>query len=600
MSPFKWLTLLTCASMAAALTPGCANKETTSGPSPAWAGPSASSQSVRNDKRPNVLLIVADDLGYSDLGAYGGEIHTPNLDRLAEQGTQLSQFYASPFCSPTRAMLMSGADHHQVGFGTMAELLTPELRKHPGYEGYLSDRVITLPTLLRDAGYRTVMAGKWHLGVAEQYSPAHRGFDRSYALVQGGAGHFDQSGVITPDASKAPQAIYREDGASVTLPKDFYSSAFFADKIIEYVDEGRKGTAKDKPFFAYLAFTAPHWPLQAPADLIDKYRGRYDVGYEVIREQRLARMKSLGLVPRDVQPYTGNPVWPKWSQLSPVQQKHDALRMAVYAAMVESMDQHIGRVLDHLARIGELDNTVILFMSDNGADGNTVLDEAANRDWVHHHRDNSYENIGRTGSFIEYGPGWGQVGSTPLNQYKAFMYEGGITVPMIARLPKTAPARMAGERSPVPAHVTDIAPTLLELAGVRPPGTNYQGRTVVPMSGRSMLTFLSGSHNLVHDEFQMGWELMGRRAMRKGDWKIVEANDPWGNGSWELFNLADDRGETRNLAAAQPEKLKEMVAEYARFARENGIIEVPGIATRKGYSNGLDYYRDLEQAARTR
>ena len=444
---------------------------------PAWDAGGLRSQSARTDTRPNILLIVADDLGYSDLGAYGGEIATPNLDRLAERGTRLSQFYASPFCSPTRAMLMSGADHHRTGFGTMAELLTPELRKSPGYEGYLHERVVPLPQLLRDAGYRTAMAGKWHLGVSEEHSPARRGFERSYAMVQGGAGHFDQSGIITPDANRTPVAIYRENGASVTLPKDFYSTEYFAGKLIEYIDAGRSGGTGDKPFFAYLAFTAPHWPLQAPEALIDKYRGRYDVGYEVIRDRRLARMKSLGLVPKDAVAYAGNPAWPKWEQLTDEQRRHDSLRMAVYAAMVDSMDQQIGRVLEHLARIGEFDNTVVMFMSDNGADGNTVLDEAANREWVQRNRDNSYANTGHIGSYIEYGPGWAQVGSTPLNQYKAFLYEGGISVPMIVRLPLGAPERMAGGLSDAPAHVTDIAPTLLELAGTRHPGSRYQGGT---------------------------------------------------------------------------------------------------------------------------
>lgn len=587
------------AAVACALLQGCA-AVMPSPVVPAWDASPSTRSPARADKRPNILLIVADDLGYSDLGAYGGEIETPNLDRLAARGTRMSQFYASPFCSPTRAMLMSGTDHHRVGFGTMAELLTPELRKNPGYEGYLHERVVPFPELLRQSGYRTLMTGKWHLGVKEEQSPAQRGFDRSYALAQGGAGHFDQSGIITPDPNKAPVALYRENGTSVNLPKDFYSTEFFAGKLIEYIDEGRTGGAADKPFFGYLAFTAPHWPLQAPAALIDKYRGRYDVGYDVVRERRLARMKTLGLVPKDAVPYSGNPAWPRWDQLSAEQRRHDAMRMAVYAAMVDSMDQQIGRVLDHLARLGELDNTVVLFMSDNGADGNTVLDEAANREWVGQHRDNSYANIGRPGSYIEYGPGWAQVGSTPLNQYKAFLYEGGINVPMIARLPVRAPAGQGGKLVHAPAHVTDIAPTLLELAGISHPGSRYQGREVVPMLGQSMLGFLSGQRERVHDEFRMGWELMGRRAMRKGDWKIVEANPPWGVDRWELFNLADDRGETRDLSARYPDKLRELIAEYERFAKDNGIVDVPNVSRRKGYSNGLDYYRDLERAAQAR
>ena len=241
-------------------------------------------------KKPNILLIVADDLGYSEIGAFGSEISTPNLDQLSRSGTRMTQFYASPFCSPTRAMLLSGADNHRVGLGGMAELLTPQQRTSEGYEGYFSDKAVPFPALLREAGYATFMAGKWHLGLKEEQSPARRGFDRSYAMLQGGAGHFDQTGIITFDAEKMPQALYRENGKSVQIPTEgFYSSAFYASKIISYIDENK---ASDKPFFGYLAFTAPHWPIQAPPEFIAKYEGKYDVGYEVIREQRLARLQQ--------------------------------------------------------------------------------------------------------------------------------------------------------------------------------------------------------------------------------------------------------------------------------------------------------------------
>ncbi|MDB5730814.1 MAG: arylsulfatase, partial [Variovorax sp.] len=418
-------------------------------------------------RRPNILLIVADDLGYSDIGAFGGEIATPNLDALAKSGLRLTNFYASPFCSPTRAMLMSGADSHQVGFGSMAELLTPQQRSLPGYEGYLTDRALPFPLLLKDAGYHTYMAGKWHLGVKEEHAPSNRGFEQSYAMMNGGASHFDQTGIITFDAEKTPMALYRENGKEVQIPKDFYSSEQFASKLISYVDSNKND---GQPFFGYLAFTAPHWPLQARDPYIRKYEGKYDVGYEVIRERRLDRMKALGIVPKDMKPYVGNPAWPRWDQLTTQEKRVESKRMAVYAAMVESMDAEIGHVLDHLKRIGEYDNTVIFFMSDNGADGNTVLDEGETRAWARKHRDNSYENTGRIGSFAEYGPGWAQVGSTPFNMYKAFMYEGGIAVPSIVSLPTSL---RKGAISQAPAHVTDIAPTLLELAGVKPPGNRY-------------------------------------------------------------------------------------------------------------------------------
>lgn len=542
-------------------------------------------------KRPNILLIVADDLGYSDLGAYGGEIDTPNLDALARDGVKLTSFYASPFCSPTRAMLMSGVDNHQAGFGAMAELSTPAQKGNPGYEGFLNERIVPFPQLLREGGYHTYMTGKWHLGVAPAVSPAMRGFERSYALMQGGAGHFDQTGIITPDPAKPPRAIYTEDGRVVDVPtRGFYSSQFFARRLISYID-GQRGDGK--PFFGYLAFTAPHWPLQAHDETIRKYEGRYDVGYDVIRERRTARQKELGILAMDAQVYTGHPLWPRWSALTDEQRRIESKRMAVYAAMVDDMDHYIGEVVAYLKQIGEYDNTLILFMSDNGADGNTALDEGRTREWVKSSMDNSLANTGRKGSYIDYGPNWAQVGANPFHLYKGFLYEGGISVPFIASGPGAVARK--GEISAGFAHAMDVAPTLLELAGVRHPGSEYRGRPVLPLRGRSMLAMLSGQRDAVHPADHVhGWELGGRKALRKGDWKIVYSNKPWGQGEWELYDLRTDRSELRNLAVARPEKLRELVAEYEQYAKEVGVVDIPGLAERKGYSNGTLYFEDMK------
>lgn len=545
-------------------------------------------------KKPNVLLIVADDLGYTDIGSFGGEIRTPRLDELAARGVRLSSFYTSPFCSPTRAMLMSGADNHQVGFGAMIELVPPEVRKNPGYEGYLNDRAVPFPELLRQAGYNTYMAGKWHLGTTEETSPAKRGFDRSYALTSGGAHHFEQISSTSPDPNRSPKALYREDGKEVDLPSDFYSSEFFAKRLIEYIDGGR---GDGKPFFAYLAFTAPHWPLQARDEDIARYEGVYKVGYDEIRRRRLERLKAGGLVPAGSEHYAGHPAWPRWEELAPEQREIEAKRMAVYAAMVEAMDREIGRVLDHLDRIGERDNTFVFFMSDNGADGNTPADVAATRAWIKARFDNSPANTGRKNSYVDYGPGWAQVGQTPFRLYKAFLYEGGISVPALAVLPKGTPDQAAtGNRlSGAFVHTMDVAPTLLELAGAQHPGTTYQGRSVAPLMGRSMLALLSGQAEAVHGpEHVTGWELQGRKALRKGDWKIVHANPPWGTGRWELFDLARDRAELHDLSAMHPEKLHELVAEYARWAAKTGTLDLTGLAAEVGYSNGRLYYEDMK------
>lgn len=554
----------------------------------AWHGPAAAD----NARRPNILLIVADDLGYTDVGAYGGEIATPTLDKLADGGVKMTDFHVSPFCSPTRAMLMSGSDNHLVGFGDMAELMTPAQRGKPGYEGYLNERVVPMAQVLKDAGYRTAMAGKWHLGVTEETGPAQRGFEQSYAMVMGGASHWgDQSGIVALDPAKPPKAIYRENGKTIDIPRTgFYSSEAFADKLIEYL---KRDEAGGKPFFGYLAFTAPHWPLHAPEADIRKYEGRYKAGYDALRKERVARMKQLGIIPADMQVYEGHAYWPKWESLSPAEQEAEARRMTVYAAMVENMDRQIGRVLDYLKARGELDNTFVFFMSDNGADGNSVYDVGRTREWIYKDMDNSTANTGRPGSFIEYGPGWAQVGMAPFKLYKSFMYEGGISAPAIAWGPGIRGGLKRGF-----AHVTDVAPTVYELAGTRHPGTEYQGRSVLPLRGKSMLAYLQGRADKVRgDNDVVGWELGGRKALRKGDWKIVYANAPWGSGAWELYDVVRDRSESRDLAASNPAKLKELLDDWKRYVAETGTLEIEGLAERPGYSNAGKYYEDLAHEA---
>ena len=559
---------------------------------PALALGAASAQAAPA-KRPNILLIVADDLGYTDLVAYGAEISTPNLDKLASGGVKMTGFYASPFCSPTRAMLMSGSDNHLVGFGDMAELMLPEQRGKPGYEGNLNERVVPVAQVLKDAGYRTAMAGKWHLGVKEEFSPATSGFEQSYAMVMGGASHWgDQSGIVAMDPAKPPKAIYRENGKAIDIPRDgFYSSQAFTDKLLDYLKSGEKS---GKPFFGYLAFTAPHWPLHAPDADIAKYEGRYKEGYDKLRKERLERMKRLGIVPADTPVYEGHAHWPKWESLTPAQQEAEARRMTVYSAMVDHMDRQIGRVLDYLKAKGELDNTFIFFMSDNGADGNSVYDVGRTREWIEKDMDNSTANTGKPGSFIEYGPGWAQVGSTPFKLYKSFMYEGGIAVPAIA----WGPGIKGGALKREFAHVTDVAPTIFELAGARHPGTEYQGKPVLPLRGKSMVSWLQGKAGAVrNDQDAVGWELGGRKALRKGDWKIVYANKPWGKDGWELYNIAKDRTESRDLADENPQKLGEMIVAWKQYVAETGTLEIEGLAYRPGYSNAGKYYDDLAKEA---
>ncbi len=527
--------------------------------------------SANQAEKPNFLLIMADDLGYSDIGAYGGEIETPSLDALASEGIRMTNFHTAPTCSPTRSMLFSGTDNHRAGIGNMAELMTPEQKGQPGYEGHLNDLVVTLPEVLRDNGYHTSTTGKWHLGRTEELSPAVRGFDESWVLVQGGASHFDDGRAII---GVDPKAIYLDNGKQVEAPKGFFSSDFYADKAIEYVD-----AAGDKPFFHVLSFTAPHWPLQAPDSYIKKYEGRYDQGYEAIRQQRLGKMKDMGLVGHTLAANVPFDQLPTWDELTDEQRKIEARKMEIYAAMVDNMDENIGRVIAHLETAGKLDNTVVMFMSDNGADGNSPEVLPRNKEWIATEYDNSFENMGRPDSYIWYGAQWGQVSATPWPMWKGYPTQGGFLVPAILSLPgKDA----KGEINHAFFHVMDIMPTFLELAGIEVPTSPYKGREVFEVQGISMVPGLNGN---APENRVVGWELYGRSAVRMGDWKIRLMEPPYGPGEWQLFNLADDPTETTDLARKEPEKLKQLLAEWDKYVSRNGVIAADPADMRKvGYS----------------
>lgn len=511
--------------------------------------------------QPNVLVIVADDMAVSDLGAMGGEIDTPVLDTLASEGVRLTNFHTAPNCSPTRAMLLTGTDNHIAGLGNMGEFMQPEQRGKPGYENRLNERAANLAEVLKAAGYHTYMTGKWHLGKAEEHSPKARGFERSFVLIGGGASHFDDMAGFW---AKAPKAAYREDGKPVEVPGGFHSTQFYTDEMIRYIDSGRDS---GKPFFAYLAYTAPHWPLQAPDDWIDRFKGRYDAGYEAIREARLAKMKRLGLVADAVvanQPMAAG--LPTWEQLSPEQRKRQARTMEVFAAMVANMDFHIGRLFDHLKATGQYDNTIVIFMSDNGAAGNSPANLGKNADWIAANFDNSDANMGRQRSFIDLGAQWAQVAAVPSPMYKGFTTQGGIHTPAIIRYPGMP---NAGGIVASFTHVMDVMPTLLELARVSAPGATFEGRPVMPMQGLSMRPAIEGRPLATRTT---GWELFDRRAIRQGDWKLVYIEKPYGKGDWALYDLATDPAESRDLAAREPARVKALLAAWDNYVRANGVI----------------------------
>ena len=543
---------------------------------------------LQQSRRPNFLVIMADDLGYSDLGCYGSEIATPRLDALAGQGLRMSNFYCAPFCSPSRAMLMTGLDAHLVGFGALKEVIDPRQVGKPGYEMYLNDNAPTLAERLREADYRTYLSGKWHLGREAAHDPHARGFDRTFGLMDGSASHFDQTATGSNDPEGMPHALFHEDGKPITLPAHgFYSTQAYADKLIDYL---RSDNPDSRPFFAMLAFTAPHFPLHAPDEYIARYEGRYDAGYDVIRQERQARQRALGLLGDEAKPFEGHPRWSKWSELSPEIQALEARNMTVYAAMVECMDFHVGRVVDELESRGELANTVVVFLSDNGAEGNSVLDTMRTREWIQRQMDNRLPNRGRPGSFIEQGPGWAQVSSTPLRMYKSFTYEGGIKVPCIVSHPG-----LAGQGRIVNsyAHVTDIVPTFLEMAGV-PHCASFRGHAIPALKGRSMADCWRGRQADIHPVDQVtGWEMQGRNALRAGDWKLVWSNPPWGTAAWELFNLSLDPGETTDLVGQEPDRVSEMLRQWDAYVVSNGVISADDMAENMLYSNACRYYEDL-------
>lgn len=535
--------------------------------------------------QPNVLLIVADDLGFSDLGSFGGEIDTPNLDRLATEGLQLTNFYAAPTCSPSRAMLLSGMDNHLVGMGTQKYYWSEEQKGRPGYEGHLNDRFVTIATRLKDAGYHTYMAGKWHLGYDKSTYPPARGFEQSFALLEGGASHFDQRGVI-PNAAKAN---YRKNGQAVDLPDDFFSSKFYTDTIIDNIESNR---VDGKPFFVYAAYTAPHWPLQAPAEFIEKYNGIYDSGYEAIASARLKRMKELGIVSESTVVNPGPSFYPQWLELTAEQRKREARNMEIYAGMVDSLDLHIGRLVAYLEQTGQLENTIVIFMSDNGAEGANPHDIIAgknqpNSSWIPENFDNSYENMGKVGSFVSTGPGWARISSTPSRSFKGFTTEGGLKVPAFIHYPKMLRSK---QKSNEFISIMDIAPTLMELAGLDPQVDTHNGRKVLPMTGTSTLNYLMGKATSVHGEtFSAAWELFGRRAVRLGDWKMIWLNEPWGTDSWQLYNLANDPAETNDLAFSHPEITNKLTKAWENYVERNNMVVVDKIDIL--YTNGKNHYR---------
>jgi arylsulfatase len=522
-------------------------------------------------KRPNIVVILADDMGFADMGSFGGEIRTPNLDSLAKEGVRFTNFYTHASCSPTRSMLLTGVDTHLNGLGNMDEWIAPNQRGVPGYEGYINDRVATLPQLLKDAGYHTYMVGKWHLGKQPDKIPRARGFERDFTLLDGGGSYWDMNNVT----AVSPKLVFTEDGRYLTgLPPDYYATKTYTDKLIGFIDANR---GSGKPFFAYVAHQAPHEPYHLPRDWRNRHAGEYDKGWDAVREARLKRQVEMGIMPAGTE--LAERMWfvPDPIVLAPASRYILGKKMELYAGLVENMDYHIGRLMEHLRKIGEYENTIFMFFGDNGAEGTDLFGMIAGSPGS---RDNLYAAItwsqthpkawGDPGSWVGYGPMWAQVSMTPFSQYKGWLAEGGIRNALLVSGP--AVKRPKGGINHGLLHVGDIMPTLLEIAGASHPKT-HEGRELPPLMGKSWGPLLAGrTESIRTNQDYLAWEVFGNRAVRQGEWKLRWQIKPYGKGDWELFNLAADPAEREDLAAQNPDKVKAMLALWESYVQANNVI----------------------------
>jgi arylsulfatase A-like enzyme len=491
--------------------------------------------------RPNIIVVLVDDMGFSDLGCYGSEIPTPNLDKLAKEGLRFTQFYNTGRCCPTRASLLTGLYPHQAGVGHMTDD-----NGVPGYRGRLNDHCVTMAEVLHEAGYFTAMTGKWHVGQKFHVVPSNRGFERSLNSPAGGF-YFSNGG--TGQLFLNGKGLASDDAM---LPKDWYSSDLWADFGLRFIDEAK---AAKKPFFLYLAHNAPHFPLQAPVEDIAKFRGKYKMGWDKLREQRHAKQIDLGIVDK------GWPMSPRpdmvnaWDKLSDAEKDRFDNIMAIYAAVVSHMDRSIGTLVEGLKQRGVLDNTLIMFMSDNG--GNAESGPKGRLDG---------ESPGSAKSIVFCGQSWATLENTPFRRYKHYNHEGGISTPLIVHWP--AGFKAHNKLRTQPGHLIDIMATCVDVAGAKYP-TEFKGQSICPMEGRSLVPAFNDKPIQRDAIF---WEHEGNAAVRVGDWKLVRMGR---KGDWELYNLKADRTELHDVAAEQPERVKELTAKWEAWAERAQVKPYP-------------------------
>lgn len=500
-------------------------------------------------QKPNIVLIMADDMGYSDIGCFGSEIPTPNLDKLAGKGLRFTQFYNGARCCPTRASLMTGLFPHQAGIGQMSEEPNDTASFHwgtPGYQGYLNKHCVTLAEVLGNAGYHTYMTGKWHLGMhGEAKWPLQRGFEKYYGILAGAASYLKPQG---------GRGLWYMNTKLAPPQGNYYTTDAFTDSAIAFV----KAQKDDKPFFLYLAYNAPHWPLQAKEADIKKFEGLYDKGWDKIREERYALQLQSGIVDASIKLSQRDTAVRPWSALNDTERKEAAYRMAVYAAQVSSIDENVGKLISLLEKKGQLENTLIIFLSDNGAcpEPYKELGGGALKDI------NDPDSSGA----ISYGMGWANASNTPYRKWKRETEEGGIAAPFILYWPKGMNKAEKNSIVKTPSYLIDIMPTLVDVAKANYP-TSFKGTEIFPLTGRSIAPALKGTTLSEHE--YMYWEHEGRQAVRKGNWKAVKelkAN------AWKLYDLSTDRDEATDLAAQEPIILNQLVTKWNQWAKADFVF----------------------------
>lgn len=506
----------------------------------------------QENQKPNILIILADDMGYSDVGCFGGEMNTPNIDRLASEGIRFTQFYNASRCCPTRASLLTGLYPHQAGMGGMTK---DNDAGAPGpYQGYLNENCVTIAEVLKTAGYYTAASGKWHVGEERPHWPTDRGFDNYFGLISGAANYFD----ITRGKRPGIVRHFAIDSTEYLPPREgFYMTNAITENALRFLDVAN---TKTEPFFLYLAYTAPHWPLHALQEDIDKYRGKFMKGWDVLRKERYERMFDMGLITDQLTMSERDPEVQPWDSLSNEQKDRMDLLMSIYAAQIDRMDQGIGKVLAKLESEGKLDNTLILFLSDNGGCHEGGI-------WGGDFWGNFWDGTARPGSgdsYHTYGRSWANLSNTPFRMFKHWEHEGGISTPLIARWPKGIKEK--GGISNQPGHIIDIMTTCCDVANVEYPKT-YKNKEIIPMQGKSLVPVFEGKERKQHD--MIFWEHDGNRAVRMGDWKLVSKVGE----KWELYNLKEDRTELNDLSEVNPEIKKEMIDTYEKWAAEVGVVK---------------------------